>query len=85
MDGEFAQTQAGRPEEGGEVTVHAFKGDEEAGVFPAHDFEGATGIVGPIHEDGATNEVSQLGGDFFGEGIHAGGTDATGEVGLPVE
>jgi hypothetical protein len=37
-NGKFAETKAGRSEEGGEIAVHPFEGNEETNIVPADNF-----------------------------------------------
>jgi len=37
-NGKFAETESGRSEEGGEIAVHPFEGNEETNILAADDF-----------------------------------------------
>ena len=59
-DRKFPDAKTSGTEEGGKVAVHSLERDEKAGVFPADDFQGATRIVGAIHQKCTSDGV----GDF---------------------
>lgn len=81
-NGELAQAKTGGAEESGKVPMHALKGDKKSDILPLDDFQGATRIVGPIHQYGATDRICNFGCDLFLPRIHARSSDAASEVGL---
>ena len=82
MDGKFAETKTRGSKESRKVTMHAFKGDEEADIFSLDDFKGATRVVCPVHKNGASDRIRNFRGGALLPGIHSWGTDSAGKVGL---
>ena len=77
----FSKFQASGTQQGGQITVHALKGNEEADVLALHDFQGAAGVVGAVEKNGTSDGVGDFGGDPFLPGVAPWGADAAGEVG----